>query len=319
MPELNNDKATPFFEISLAEFSLAESLYSGKLDNLDFPAKAKNDFGIEAVEYVSGFWDGKVKDRSYLKELKQRTNDLGVKNILIMVDSEGLLGANDLSERNKAIENHYKWIEAAKFLDCIAIRVNIDGDGTADEIMKSAVDGYGRLVEYGAKNGIHVIIENHMTISTNPDWLAALLKQVNHPYAGCLPDFGNFTQREMPKVMTADAYKQSVIVADFDRYDGVKKLMPYAKGISAKSISFDSDGNCIETDYDRMMNIVKEGITDNFKGYIGIEYAGHFMTRIGQEGDYLDEDAGIRATQKLLQRAQKKTISGSFQKVSVND
>jgi len=319
MPELNDKFNKPFFEISLAEFSLAESLDSGKLDNLDFPAKAKNDFGIDAVEYVSGFWHNKVQDKSYLQELKQRTDDLDVRNILIMVDSEGLLGANDFSERNKAIENHYKWIEAAKYLGCIAIRVNIDGDGTQEEIMDAAIDGYGRLVEFGAKYGIHVIIENHMTISTNPDWLAALLKQVNHPYAGCLPDFGNFTQREMPKVMTADAFKQSVIVANYDRYDGVKKLMPYAKGISAKSISFDDSGNCMETDYVRMMKIVKEGITDNFKGYIGIEYAGHFMKRIGQEGIYLDEDAGIRATQNLLQRAQQAAGNESFQKVAIND
>lgn len=303
MADSNNTRAS-FFQISLAEFSLAESLYSGKLDNLDFPAKAKNDFGIDAVEYVSGFWNDKVRDKSYLEELRLRTDDLGIKNVLIMVDSEGLLGASDVKDRNKAIENHYKWIEAAKYLDCIAIRVNIDGDGSAEEIMNCAIDGYGRLAEFGASHGIHVIVENHMTISTNPDWLAALLKEVNHPYAGCLPDFGNFTQREMPKVMTADAYRQSTVVANYDRYDAVRKLMPYAKGISAKTISFDHDGNCIETDYNRMMHIVRDGLTDNFKGYIGIEYAGHFMKRIGENGDYLDEDAGIRATQKLLQHAQ---------------
>src|SRR5260221_4588053 len=153
----------PLFEISLAEFSLAESLYNGKLDNLGFPAKAVNDFDIHAVEYVSGFWNGKCSDQAYLKELKKRTNDLGVINVLIMVDSEGELGASNPVERNKAIENHYKWIEAAKFLDCFAIRVNVDGDGTPGEIMKAAVNGYGKLVEYGAEEGIHVIIENHMT------------------------------------------------------------------------------------------------------------------------------------------------------------
>jgi hypothetical protein len=315
----STESGRPFFNISLAEFSLAESLYTGKLDHLDFPARAKNDFGIDAVEYVSGFWEGKVKDRSYMNELKHRTDDIGVKNVLIMVDSEGLLGASDVHERNKAIENHYKWIEAARYLDCIAIRVNIDGDGTPEDIMKAAVDGYGRLVEFGASHGIHVIIENHMTISTNPDWLSQLLKQVDHPYSGCLPDFGNFTQREMPKVMTADAFRQSVVVASFDRYEGVRKLMPYAKGISAKSISFDEAGNCVETDYDRMMKIVKEGMTDSFKGYIGIEYAGHFMKRIGQPGEYAVEDTGIRATQKLLIKAQYSSGSESFQKVAVDN
>ncbi|MEJ0101285.1 MAG: TIM barrel protein [Bacteroidota bacterium] len=303
MSYLSPGSSKPLFEISLAEFSLAESLYNGKLDNLDFPAKAVNDFGIHAVEYVSGFWNGKCRDQAYLKELKKRTDDLDIKNVLIMVDSEGELGASNPAERYKAVENHYKWIEAAKFLECIAIRVNVDGDGTPEEIMKAAADGYGKLVEYGAKEGIYVIIENHMTISTNPDWLTGLLEQVNNPYAGCLPDFGNFTQREMPKEMTADSFKHSTIVAEYDQYEGVKKLMPYAKGISAKTISFDAAGNCLDTDFDRMLSIVKNGIGPNFKGYIGIEYAGHFMKMIGESGNYLDEDAGIRATKKLLERA----------------
>ena len=292
----------PFFEISLAEFSLAESLYSGRLDNLDFPAKAKKDFGIHAVEYVSGFWNDKVRDGSYLRELKQRTADLDVKNVLIMVDSEGLLGHSKTAERNKAVENHYKWIEAAKYLGCFAIRANVDGDGSPADILQAATDGYSKLLEYAAQENIHVLIENHMTISTNPDWLATLLKQVNHPYAGTLPDFGNFTQREMPKEMTAEAFKNSTIVAEYDAYEGVKKLMPFAKGISAKSISFDMQGNCMDTDYVRMMEIVRKNITTDFKGYIGIEYAGHFMKMIGDDGVYLDEDAGIRATKKLLDR-----------------
>jgi len=156
--------AKPHFEISLAEFSLAGSLFSGKLKNMDFPAKAKNDFGINAVEYVSMFWADKAKDQAYLNELKQRTTDLGVQNVLIMVDAEGDLGASDASLRQKAVENHYKWVDAAKFLGCHSIRVNMDGDGTPEEIMKAGVDGYGKLVEYGQKAGIGVIIENHITI-----------------------------------------------------------------------------------------------------------------------------------------------------------
>jgi len=302
MQSTGTGRLTPFFKISLAEFSLAESLYSGKMDNLDFPARAKNDFGIDAVEYVSGFWQDKAKDKNYLRELKQRTDDLGVTNVLIMVDSEGLLGHSNATERKKAIENHYKWIEAAKYLGCFAIRANVDGDGNATDIMKAAIDGYGQLIEYAAQENIHVLIENHMTISTNPDWLAALLLQVNHPYAGALPDFGNFTQREMPKEMTAESFKNATVIADFDPYDGVRKLMPFAKGVSAKSISFDAQGNCTDTDYDRMLAVVKEGITPSFQGYIGVEYAGHFMKMIGEDGEYLDENAGIQATKKLLER-----------------
>lgn len=296
-------KPKPLFEISLAEFSLAESLFSGKLKNMDFPAKAKNDFGISAVEYVSGFWNGKGADKAYLQELKQRTSDLGVRNVLIMVDGEGDLGASDAKKRLEAVENHYKWVDAAKFLGCHSIRVNMDGDGSPEEIMKAGVEGYGKLVEYGQKAGIGVIIENHITVSTNPDWLVSLLKQVKNPYAGCLPDFGNFTEREKPKSMTLEGFKNAKILHEYDKYDGVKKLMPFAKGVSAKTHTFDSEGNCTDTDFARMMPIVKAGLSKNFKGFIGIEYEGGFMKMMGATENYLDEDAGIRATKALLEKA----------------
>ncbi|MBS1577418.1 MAG: TIM barrel protein [Bacteroidetes bacterium] len=289
-------------QISLAEFSLAQSLYNSRLNHLDFPAKAKHDFGIHAVEYVSGFWNKKANDPVYLKELKQRTDDLGIQNVLIMVDAEGELGASNKNERNQAIENHYKWIEAAKYLGCFAIRANIDGEGSDKEIMNAAVDGYGRLLEFSSKENIHVIIENHMTVSTNPDWLVELMKQVNHPYAGCLPDFGNFTRRKMPKEWSPETYKNAPVTAVYDKYEGVKKMMPYAKGISAKTILFDREGNCTDTDFSRMIPVVKKGITPAFFGYIGIEYGGYFMKKIDDPGKYLDEEDAIWATKKLLEK-----------------
>jgi sugar phosphate isomerase/epimerase len=295
--------AKPWFEISLAEFSLAGSLFSGKLKNMDFPAKAKNDFGINAVEYVSMFWADKAKDQAYLTELKQRTADLGVTNVLIMVDNEGDLGASDAAKRQKAVENHYKWIEAAKFLGCHSIRVNMTGDGTPDELMKAGVDGYGKLVEYGEKAGIGVIIENHINVSTNPDWLVSLLKQVKNPYAGVLPDFGNFTERELPKTLTIEGYQNAKILHEFDKYEGVKKLMPFAKGVSAKTHTFDANGNCTDVDFNKMMPLVKAGIPKSFKGFIGIEYEGGVMKMMGAKENYLDEDAGIKATKALLEKA----------------
>lgn len=303
LPAWNYEDKKPLFEISLAEFSLAGSLYAGKLKNMDFPAKAKNDFGISAVEYVSGFFEGKVKEQSYLKELKQRTDDLGVRNVLIMVDAEGDLGASDAAKRQQAVENHYKWIDAAKFLGCHSIRINMDGDGTPEEIMKAGVEGYNKLLEYAKKLKINVIIENHITVSTNPDWLATLLKQVNNPYAGSLPDFGNFTEREKMTELTLEAFMKAKVLHEYDKYDGVKKLMPFAKGVSAKTHTFDAAGNCTDVDFNRMMSIVKQGLTKNFKGFIGIEYEGAFMKMMGVPGEYLDEDAGIRATKALLEKA----------------
>lgn len=293
----------PLFEISLAEFSLAGSLYSGKLKNMDFPAKAKNDFGINAVEYVSGFWADKAADQTYLKELKQRTDDLGVRNVLIMVDEAVNLADFDEKKRLEAVEAHYKWVEAAKFLGCHSIRVNVNGEGNPDDVLKAGVEGYGKLVEFGEKADIGVIIENHIGVSTNPDWLAKLLKQVNNRYAGSLPDFGNFTQREKPTAMTLEAFMAAKVIKEYDKYDGVKKLMPFAKGVSAKTHKFDANGNDIETDFAKIMKIVKKGLSKEFKGFIGIEYEGGFLKMMGMKGDYLSEDEGIKATKKLLEKS----------------
>lgn len=264
-----------FFKISLAQWSLHRKLRAGELYHLDFPAYTKNNFDIHAVEYVSPFFKG--HDKSYLSQLKQRTDDIGVKNVLIMVDAEGNLGALNEEARIKSVENHYKWIEAAKFLGCHSIRVNARGRGTAEEVAAAAVDGLGRLTEYGAKENINVIVENHGGYSSNGKWLAGVIEKVNHPNCGTLPDFGNFRISEDE---------------EYDRYQGVEELMPFAKGVSAKSHEFDEDGNEIHTDYFKMLKIVKEA---GYTGYIGVEY----------EGGELSEDEGILATKQLLEKAGK--------------
>src|SRR6186713_541474 len=102
----------PLFKISLAEWSLNQMIFGKKLDNLDFPATAKKEFGIDAVEYVNQFFKDKAKDEKYLAELKKRCDDEGVKSLLIMCDDEGHLGDPDEAKRTKAVENHYKWVEA---------------------------------------------------------------------------------------------------------------------------------------------------------------------------------------------------------------
>ena len=260
------------FKISLAEWSLHRTLQSGKIDHLDFCKVAKNDFGLDAVEYVNSFFFDKAQDQSYLKEMKQRADDLGVKSLLIMCDNEGSLGNPDPIARTKAVENHYKWIDAGKYLGCHSIRVNAQSEGEYDEQMKLAADGLSRLTEYGANNNINVIVENHGGLSSNGKWLATVMEKVDHPRVGTLPDFGNF------RIQDEEWY---------DRYKGVEELMPYAKAVSAKSHDFDSHGNEINTDYYKMMNIVLDA---GYNGYVGIEY----------EGSKLDEMAGIQATKDLL-------------------
>ena len=262
------EKAKPF-KISLAQWSLHKTLQQKKLDNLDFAKVAKEKFGIEAVEYVNQFFKDKANDATYLAEMKKRTSDLGVTNVLIMVDGEGALGDVDEQKRNKAVENHYKWVDAAKYLGCHSIRVNAETKADYEEGKKFAADGLRRLSEYAKPLDMNVIVENHGGLSSNGKWLSETIRMTGLSNCGTLPDFGNFYE--------------------YDRYQGVTDLMPLAKAVSAKSYDFDADGNDTKIDFMKMMKIVLDA---NYHGWVGIEY----------EGSKISEDDGIMATKKLLEK-----------------
>ena len=276
---LANPSKKLWFDISLAEWSLHKEIFAKKITNLDFPEIAKKEFGISIVEYVNQFFKDKANDTAYLNELLKRCKDNGVKNHLIMIDGEGGLGELDDAVRIKAVENHYRWVEAAKYLGCKTIRVNAQGKGTNEEIAKAAVDGLGKLGEFASKTGINVIVENHGGSSSNGKWLSGVIKEVNMKNVGTLPDFGNFCIKR----------GKNGCEESYDRYEGTKELMPFAKGVSAKTNDFDEKGNCIETDYTKILKIVKDS---GFRGIAGIEY----------EGSKLSEREGIKATKALLER-----------------
>jgi L-ribulose-5-phosphate 3-epimerase len=261
------------FKISLAEWSLHKALFSKKIDNLDFPKIAREEYGIEGVEFVNQFFKDKAHDSVYLKDLKKRANDVGVTCVLIMIDGEGDMSAPDAEHRKKAVTNHEKWVDAAAALGCHAIRINTGEHYSPDHVGAIAAS-CGMLTDYGVKNGISVICENHGGPSSNPDAMVALMKAVGKPGFGTLPDFGNFHQKEGKYTI--------------DVYDAIARMMPYAKGVSAKSYDFDESGKEKKLDFARIMKIVTDA---GYHGFVGIEY----------EGGRLGEPEGIRATKKLLE------------------
>lgn len=272
----------PGFRISLAEWSLHRMLQSGELDNLEFPRYAKEIVGVDAVEYVNSFFKDSKHDFDYLRELRQRCDDVGVRSLLIMVDGEGNLAAEDEAERDDAVERHYPWIVAAAYLGCHSIRVNAAGGGGWMGQAKNAAHSLHRLADMGAGYGVSVIVENHGGLSSNGEWLAQVMELARHEGVGTLPDFGNFHLGDGEW---------------YDRYQGVRELMPYAKAVSAKSHDFDDSGNETHTDYRRMLGIVAEA---GYDGYIGIEY----------EGGGLDELDGVLATKALLERVRAELAGG---------
>ncbi|MFP4090044.1 MAG: sugar phosphate isomerase/epimerase family protein [Cyclobacteriaceae bacterium] len=306
--------AAPLFKISLAQWSLNRLLFNpdirslpyseiaerfktdyssiianSQMSTLDFPAKAR-ELGIEGVEYVNQFFFDKANDSQYLSELKNRCNSEGVQSLLIMCDLEGQLGAPDATERKQAVENHYRWVDAAKFLGCHSIRVNASSMGSYEEQQKLAADGLSSLAEYADGAGIYVLVENHGGLSSNGEWLAGVMKMADHPRVGTLPDFGNFCiKRQMP----SPENPTPECLEEYDRYKGVAELMPFAQGVSAKTHDFNAEGEEIHTDYEKMMRIV---LDTGFRGFVGIEY----------EGNNLEAIEGVKATKALLEKVREK-------------
>lgn len=269
------------FKISLAQWSLHNAIFDEKIDNLDFARVTREEFDIDAIEYVNQFFLEKAKDTSYLDELNKRADDYGIYQNLIMVDLEGGLGNLDKTERMKVVDNHKKWVEAAKYLKCSSVRVNAYGEGSAEDVKQAAIEGLGTLAEFAKPFDINVIVENHGGYSSNGAWLADVMKQIGMENCGTLPDFGNFCIER-----SKDGCK-----VEYDRYKGVRELMPYAKAVSAKTNDFDNEGDEIHTDYVRMMDIVLDA---GYDSYVGIEY----------EGNVDDEYTGIRKSKALLEKIQ---------------
>jgi L-ribulose-5-phosphate 3-epimerase len=271
------------FKISLAEWSLHKALQKKEITNLDFPSIAREKYGIEAVEFVNQFFKDKAHDSAYLKELKKRAADNGVTCVLIMIDGEGDLSAADSARRMKAVENHMAWVDAAAELGCHAVRINTGSNYSPTDV-GTISEACSKLAEYGTSKKISIICENHGGPSSNPDAMVALMKKVNNPRFGTLPDFGNFP-KDRKDVYTLDVY------------DAIARMMPYAKGVSAKSHDFKPDGTEAHLDFARIMKIVTDA---DYHGYVGIEY----------EGSKLGEHDGIVATKKLLEKLRGSEYTG---------
>ena len=288
--------STPFFKLSLAQWSLHNAIWKRQLDPYDFTAKAK-ELGFEGVEFVNQLYPDVMKAKDKTAALKQFITKLntaakteGVENVLIMIDGEGDLAVPSISERNQAIENHKAWVETAAAMGCHSIRINLFGERDEIAWKAQAAESMRKLGEFAAPYMVNIIVENHGYLSSNAALVMEMLAEVNLPNCGTLPDFGNFClEREAGKRWDA------ACIREYDRYQGVKELLPKAFAVSAKSHDFDQAGNETHTDFKRMLQLVKD---TGYTGFIGVEY----------EGQQLDEISGIIATKELLLKQAKQLV-----------
>lgn len=288
--EAMSEVAEPFFKLSLAQWSIHKMIREGGVDPYTFAEKAKN-WGFQGLEYVSQLYNPELSDANYSPEAmaafvaksNAEAKKHGLENVLIMIDGQGNLAVNDEAERNETVEKHKKWVDAAAAMGCHAIRVNLFGSMVPEEWIPSAVDGLTKLCTYAKTKNINVLVENHGGLSSNGALHAEVMKKVSMDNCGTLPDFGNFCITRNADYSCKEEY---------DKYNGVAELMPYAKAVSAKSNDFNADGNAIGIDYTKMLKMVKEA---GYTGFIGVEY----------EGSILDEEEGIKATKELMLKVAK--------------
>lgn len=262
--------AEPWLKFAVQQYSFNRPLQKGELDLLDYPKTVVDGTGIKALEYYNGHMEDKAGKNGYFKKLRQRTDDLGAVNTMMLCRSKPALDAADATERAKAVEGYRPWMEAVNILGGNSIRVDVRSPGDAEEQKNYAAEGLRALCAVAAADHkIDILVENHGNHSSNGAWVAEVMKAVDLPNCGTLPDFQNF--------------------ADNDPYEGVAAMMPWAKIVCAKSKHFDEAGNETNVDYRRLLKIVKDS---GYRGYIGIEFEGYDVAPVD----------GINATKRLIEK-----------------
>lgn len=232
-------------DISLAQWALVDEIREGKWKNIDFPRIAREDFGLNGIEFVNTLFE--VPTANYLAQLKQNAEDYEVTMVLIMVDAEGD-GCEPTSKMRKQFEiNHRKWIDIAHYLDCHSIRTNCRGPKNVDkkEALKWAAESYNMLLDYAIQAKVSVVIENHGGVSNDPDWMAELMNEVNNLYFGTYPDWRQPSDT-------------------FDNFNYLNKTLPWALGMSYRN----------QPTEDLTAKMIKLCRDSGYKGWYGIESSG---------------------------------------------
>ncbi len=261
--------APDWLTLAVQQYSFNRQLRSGELNILDFPKTVVKGTGIKALEYFNGHIEDKIKDTAFFKQLRKRSDDLGAVNTMMLCRSKNAVDSPDAKIRKLAIEGYRPWLEATRVLGGKYIRVDTRHKGEAEKQKGFAVAGLRSLCKVADEYEMGILVENHGNHSGNGAWLADVMKQVDLANCGTLPDFQNFKE--------------------YDPYQGVSEMMPWAKILCAKAKSFDDNGDEENIDFRKMLKIAKAA---GFRGYIGIEFEGHGV----------DPVQGINATKKLIQK-----------------
>ena len=267
-------RTTPPLRLSLAEWSLRREILDFQPRHLELARVAKDVFGLDAIEYRSTFFADKATDFGYLGEMKKRQEDLGVRAVLIEVENEGPLGAQEDWDRWTAIDAHFKWLAAAAFLGCESVSVPAEGLVRGAPYLDWMADSLQRLGGIAKPYGINVLVANRVGLACDGSWMAKLMDRTAVPWVGAHPHVGNVD------LGGGKAYP---------RYQGVEEMMPFAKALSVR-------GGSSEIEFGKIAKLAAES---NYARYVGIEWDG--------AGDPRE---GTKRTIELVRGAWEKAASG---------
>ncbi len=270
----------PLYDIAFSSWCFHLPLWRGELKAQALPGIAR-DLGVDALEWTAKtFRDLKggrevmyqAPPAHYFHTLRETSDDAGVQNKVINVGGPFFLASGHNAVQQRALDFIMQYVEPARILGSDILRAELyyDGErapGWEQRALEQAAEGVNRLLEKTRDSGLTINVENHHGISSQPEWLASLVKTVDSPRFALTVDTNNF------RVDQDNPYDQdpSALPEYVDRYEGLRTLMPFANWVSAKCYAFDSTGYEVSLQYPAIIDII---LASGYRGYISVEYEG---------------------------------------------
>lgn len=245
----------------------------------EFPARARDTFGVDAIETVAFQFDG--LDDPEIDAFDQALKDIGVKLLNIAIDVGDLL-ETDTDKRAADLKVIERWIERFAAMGSQFVRVNPGSPFSqhhGDQPPAHLVEALQELGTFANERGTRLLVENHGGPSSNPAWMRQLLDAVGPNSLGLLLDLGNFDVLMAPMMAMffggeSEKKDPAEVFSGLDLttlYEGIEALADKAELVSLKAHHVSDDGDVGPVDLERALGILN---AHSYSGALTVEYEG---------------------------------------------